>query len=177
MTLTIPSSGQWAGPMFSIDTFASHWMSYQTVASSAAAWGTANRAIYVPVRVPKRCVVRELGIGSGATATGNVDVGIYDPSGVRLVSSGSTAKTATSIQAVDVTDTTIGPGLYYLGLNNDTTTDTFVAFTSAAPLAVTRGVLTEALGSVTLPATATWVFDHTLAFMPLISALLVTEVS
>lgn len=177
MTLTIPAKGQWAGPLHSIDNMSS-WYSYQDNAVTSTAWGTQYRAVYVPVRVPVRCVVRKLGYASSTTATGNIDIGLYDASGVRLVSSGSTAKVgATSLAVVDVTDTTIGPGGYYIALNNDTTTDTFSCTSESAPRAAAYGLLTETLGSVVLPATATWIVNQTLTFSPVVSALLVTEVS
>jgi len=153
-------------------------MAWQGTALTASAWGTANRALYVPVRVPRACVVKELGFAAETTGTGNVDVGLYDAAGTRLVSTGSTAKIVTqAIQAIDVTDTPIQRGLYYLGLNNDTTTDTFASSALAAPIGAALGVLAEALGSVTLPATAAWAIDNTVAFIPVVTALLVTEVS
>jgi hypothetical protein len=146
--------------------------------STTTAWATQYRAIYVPVRVPQRVTVVELGVSNGTTATGNIDIGLYDSAGTRLVSTGSTAKSASAvIQAIDVTDTTIGPGLYYLGLNNDTTTDTVGCEIASAPLPAAMGVLAETLGAVTLPATASWGVSQTLGFVPFIVALLVTEVS
>lgn len=177
MTLTAPASALWTIPSFSIDTLSSGWVAPQAAMGTAVAWGTANRAIYSPVRVPRACVVRELAAGVGSTATGNIDIGLYTVGGIRLVSAGSQTKLASQMQVVDVTDTTIGPGLYYLGLNNDTTTDTFVAWNDGAPLASARGTLAEAVGAVTLPSTATWAFDHTLTFQPLVAALLITELA
>jgi hypothetical protein len=178
MSLSSVAQVPWASPRHAIDTWTDSWAAWFIATSSVVAWGTANRAIYVPVRVPRRCVVRELGAINGTTGAGNSDIGIYDASGVRLASTGSTAKTAaTEVQAIDVTDLTIGPGLYYMALNNSTTTDTFGAVSWAAPYPAAAGVLTEALGSVTLPATATWAVDNTLTFIPGITALFVTEVS
>lgn len=163
---------------YSIDNLTGGWMAYQAQPSTGTAWGTQYRAIYVPLCVPRRCVVRTLGASMSTTSTGNIDIGLYDAGGTRLVSSGSVAKSASSgVQVVDITDTTIGPGLYFLALNNDTTTDTFVALTDAAPTPASRGILTETLGSVVLPATATWVVDSALGFVPIITALLTTTVA
>ena len=178
MTLTVPSTGQWAGSHLSIDNLTGGWMAHTRGASTANAWGTANRAIYMPIRVPRRVIVRELGYASSTTGAGNIDIGLYDQSGTRLISTGSTAKSATAaLEAIDVTDTTIGPGLYYIGLNNSTTTDTFISVSTGTEQAAIQGVLIQAVGAVTLPATATWSIDHALEFIPIVSALLVTEVS
>ena len=178
MTLTSVGTGLWATSRHSIDTLADSWIAWQATANTTTAWGTANRAVYVPIRVPRRVIVRELAYSSAPTATGNIDIGLYDQGGTRLVSSGSVAKSGSSSETVrDITDTTIGPGLYYLALNNDTTTDTFTMCTETAVVATARGILTEAVGAVTLPATATWAIDNTLAFIPNLSALLITEVT
>jgi hypothetical protein len=152
-------------------------MSPQAGVTAVSAWGTQYRAIYVPVRVPRRVTVLELGAAVESTSTGNVDIGLYDRFATRLVSTGSTVKLSSLTQAIEATDTTIGPGLYYLALNNDTTTDTFTTWSLTAPAPAANGVLTETLGAVTLPATATWALDNTLTIVPVISALLVTEVS
>lgn len=177
MTLTVRPAGALAFPSHSIDNASNGWRASGGVTGNMA-WGTQYRAIYVPIRVPRRVVVRKMGWVTSGVAAGNSDVGIYDTSGTRLVSSGSTTNTSTTTTRVaDITDTTVGPGLYYFALNNDTTTDTFTAFSLAAPIPASRGVLTETLGSVTLPATATWAVDQTLVFIPYITALLVTEIS
>jgi hypothetical protein len=145
--------------------------------SAATAWGTANRALYIPIDIPRRVVIRKLAYSSSTTGAGNIDIGLYDASGTLLVSSGSTAKSTSSDDvAVDVTDTTVGPGLHYIALNNSTTADTFLAMAYSAPMAAGFGVLQEALGSVTLPATATWSLTSA-TFIPIVSALLVTAVS
>jgi len=179
MSLQTTTSVLWAGSRHSIDNVTNGWMTWQAGASSAVpAWGTQYRAIYVPVGVPRRCIVLELGFVNASTGAGNVDVGIYNSAGVRLVSTGTQAKgTTTSIWTYNVTDTTIGPGLYYIALNLDTATDTVYGTTATAPTPMARGLLTETLGSITLPATATWAYDQTLAFVPLVNALLVTEIS
>lgn len=178
MTLTRSyGAGVWPAPSFSIDTFNSAWIAHQSGPGSAVTWGVANRAVYVPVRVPRTGVVLKLAASVGATSTGNIDIGLYNTAGTRLVSSGSVTKLSSQTQVRDVTDTTIGPGLYYLALNNSTTTDSFHAWNEVGTWAVARGVLTEALGSVTLPDTATWAIDQTLTVVPIISALLVTELA
>lgn len=166
-------------PYHSIDTLNSGPRTGAMIGlTGATAWGTANRAIYVPVAVDRRVVVRKLWFASGNVGTGNYDLGLYDSAGTRLLARGSTAKPAAATEEVwDCTDTTIGPGLYYMALNNDTTTDTFHIDSHAAPNWAGCGVLEEALGSVALPATASWSLAQTLTLYPIMGMLLVTEVS
>lgn len=162
---------------FSIDTFRNGVAHFHT-GYGAVVWGTQYRAVYVPLRVRQRVTVRKLWVFHGSTGTGDFDVGIYDAAGTRLVSTGSTAKTAaTAVKVVDVTDTVVGPGLYYLALNADSATDTYQADSDPAPICASMGVLTETLGSVTLPATASWAADQTLALYPGAGAFVVTTVS
>ena len=145
------------------------------VSSSTATYPTADLAIYVPVRVKTRVVVRKM-LAAIATASGNVDIGIYNAGGTRLVSTSTTAAAAPLV--VDVTDTTLGPGLHYLAVVADNTTITFDRDNPTAPTLAASGVLTEQLGAgAALPATATWAVNQTLAYLPMVAALLVTEVS
>lgn len=177
MTLTAAPRSFWNPQNFSIDTVMarSSWLTATVSVTANQAWGTANRAIYIPIRVPRLCTVVKLAFGNGSTATGNYDIGLYNAAGTRLVSKGSTAKGVTQeMTVVDVADTTISAGTYYLALNSDSTTDTFMAIPFTAPTATARGALQQAVGAVTLPSTATFALDHTLAFWPVISALLST---
>jgi hypothetical protein len=143
-----------------------------TSPSAAAAYPTADLAIYTPVLVMVRVVVLKLFVAV-ASASGNLDVGLYDAAGIRLVSSGTTA--AAVPFTPDVTDTTIGPGLYYLAVVADNTTVTITRDSDAAPVCAATGLLTEQLGAGgTLPATATWVVPQTLAYYPVVAASLGT---
>lgn len=97
----------------------------------SAAWPAANRAIYIPFKVSEPILVKRLFVYNGATASGNADIGIYSSRAadrlpdVRLVSAGSTAQAGTSdLQVFDVTDTWLGPGLFYWAFALDNTTGT-----------------------------------------------------
>lgn len=175
MTVTTPAARMWMRT-HSIDT-ATHGFYPSLNSMAGATYPTANTAIYVPVVVRSRVVIRKLWLSSSSGATANIDLGVYDAAGTRLVSAGSTAKVADTEQVVDVTDTTIGPGLYYMAVNCSNTTDSIVVSSSNVPFLAGLGVLTEAVGSVTLPATATWAVDQTLTKYPLIGMLLGTVVS
>jgi hypothetical protein len=96
--------------------------------------------------------------GATVNASYNVDCGIYADAGkkpgVRLVSSGSTAQgTASEVQFVNVTDTTLMPGLIWLAL--------VCSSTSATLFRVAGSAIYDALfrmqeaAALPLPATAT----------------------
>lgn len=138
--------------------------------AASAAWPSANLAILVPFRLPAPLLVQRLFLLNGATASGNVDIGIYDVAGTRLLSTGSTAQSGTSaVQSVDVTDTPLAAGVFYLAL---ATADPTEAATGASMNEVanagsyarqsvtfgapSNGVSTNS-GAVTFPtATGTW---------------------
>lgn len=119
-------------------------------------WPAANRAIYMPFEVQDVCVAQQIGFAV-AVQSGNLDVGIYDVAGNRIVSKGSTAVGAAGIQAVDITDTTLGPGAYFLAMSVDNITASFSRVSSATTLVLESiGVQQQALGSVTLVDPATF---------------------
>lgn len=133
---------------------------------ASGTWPTNNKIFYCPIRVPYPINVLQMYINNGAAVSGNVDVGIYGPAGARLVNSGSTAQAGTSaVQTIDITDTAIGPGFFYLAMQVSNTTATN---TKAAPLVAilsAYGVLMEAAGGFGLPATATFA-TTTSAYLP-----------
>jgi hypothetical protein len=160
----------------SIDTMNDGLVAPQTIFGSAA-WPTADLAIYSPVIVRSRSVVKQLWYFNGVTATGNYDIGLYDAGGTALLRKGSTAKTTTSTEIVwDCTDTTIGPGIYYLALVCSNATDTFSVANPSAPALTAFGILTEA-AALPLPATATFALTHSLAAAPLVGMFLDTRVT
>lgn len=89
----------------------------------------ASGCIALPFRAQEGMVVTHLGWLNGSAAGSNHDIGIYTDTYVRLVSSGSTLGTGNSVwQWVDVTDTTLSPGVsYYLVKAVDATTANRIA--------------------------------------------------
>lgn len=125
-------------------------------APSSQILASSNQAEFIPFRLVAAISVVKLFVYNGATVSGNIDVGIYDKDGNRLVSSGTTAQAGVnSIQAFDVTDTAIGPGLFYLAVVLDNATGTVFQWVLGS---IAQG---QALGLATetsafpLPATAT----------------------
>lgn len=108
-----------ASPEFSIN------VQVAAVGSSASgAWFSANDPIALAFRLSEVAIAVELGWLNGSAAGGGVDVGIYDASWVRLVSTGAqTGSGNNAWQFVNVTDTTLLPGKrYYLAMARDNIT-------------------------------------------------------
>jgi hypothetical protein len=135
-----------------------------TGAAASSAWESANVGAYFPILIPSACVVRRLWWANGATvsASYNVDCGLYLDSGykpgARLISAGSTAQgTASEVQFVDVTDTTLAPGRYWIGMSCSSASATFFRAQTGASVAYSDAVFRfqENTSSMPLPATAT----------------------
>lgn len=123
---------------------------------TSAVWPAANRAIYVPFIVNKQVTAFQIAFQVG-TQSGNLDVGIYNEQGVRLVSSGSTAVAAPGLQAVNITDTTLTPALYFMAMCVDNVTAAFMRFSGISAIWLQAfGVQQQAVGVVTLPDPATF---------------------
>ena len=87
---------------------------------TSAVWPSANRAIFIPFRLWHPITARLLFVHNGAAVNGNLDVGLYDPDGNRLVSSGSTAQAGINvIQTLNIADTQLGPGWFYMAMAMD----------------------------------------------------------
>lgn len=143
----------------------------QTV--SGLAWPAANRAEFVPFRVPYPVTVYKLACGTGTANTGNFDLGIYDANGTRLVSTGSTPKTTAGVERIiDVTDTFLLPGLYYLAMAVDGTA-AYIQTSGQTWLSKMAGIR-EMSSAFALPATATFATAST-GNCPIVAAYLRSE--
>lgn len=136
---------------------------------ASAAWPSANLALYMPFSVSRPTLFVKLFCINGATATGNVDMGIYDWAGTRLVSIGSTAQSGTAAtQEFNITDTLIGPGRFYLAIAMDGTSGTLYRLQSTLQANREGGWLQEA-SAFPLPANATFA-SNTTNYQPAIGA-------
>ncbi len=124
----------------------------------SAVWPTANLALYMPMRIVAPYLVKTLWWANGATVTGNVDCGVYTGEGTLLFNAGSTAQaTINTIQKVSLgTAVLLVPGTYYLALNSSSGSATFQRTALTAQVALAAGQAQQAVGAVTLPATATF---------------------
>lgn len=92
-------------------------------APTSAAWSAANRALFIPFRLSRPITAVKMFVFNGTTVSGNLDVGIYNKDGVRLVSSGSVAQAGTSqVQVIDIADTFLDIGLFYMAMAMDNST-------------------------------------------------------
>lgn len=96
-------------------------------AFASGAFPAANATIYMPFRINRVITIATIEVMNGATVSGNVDVGIYDEGQRRVVNSGSTGQAGTNAaQSFNITDTPLGPGLFYMALACDNTSATFI---------------------------------------------------
>ena len=176
MTLAGRNYATWAVPTYSVNigevgvNCYGRAVDFSTGASGT--WPTADLAISQPVRIKTRVVVTKLYAGV-SISSGNVDIGLYDAGGTLLVSKGTAA--ATTSYSADITDTTVGPGLFYIALVADNTTLQCVFDNDVAPMYATAGVMTQQLGAgAALPSSATWTVPQTLAYVPEVAVFLGT---
>ena len=110
----------------SINSLGQARMSQSGATPASAAWPVANTAYYFPFTVADTVTFTRGHLYNGATATGNVDIGIYSESGTRLASTGATAQAGTSaVQTIAFTaSVTLTPGRYYMGLSLSSATGT-----------------------------------------------------
>jgi len=95
---------------------------------SSIAWGAGmvDNALFIPFLLEKQITVNFLWWFNGAAVAQNVDCGIYDVDGNRLVSTGVTLSTgANDIQSVAVTPTKLGPGIFYIAITSNNAAQTF----------------------------------------------------
>lgn len=105
----------------------------------SATWPVANVALYMPITLQTPAIAYQLWVWNGATTSGNFDIGLFNESGTKLVSSGATAQSGTSsIQLVDIADTLLPVGTTWIGLAFPNTTATVLRinppFRYTAPL-------------------------------------------
>jgi hypothetical protein len=133
-------------------------LSANSVAAAASAvWPTANTAIYIPLLVTEDITVTKLWWHNGATASGNVNMALYTGAGAQVsgTETGSTAQgTINVIQEVNIADTALTAGLYYIAIVMDNTTGTMFRHSVGAAINRAMGLATEA-GVFDLPANAT----------------------
>lgn len=139
---------------FSISGLIQQTSTLATVSSVAA-----NKPSAFPFVLDEAITVYQLGWINGSAAGGNADIGIYDSvAGVptnRLVSAGSTACAGNSVwQFVDVTDTVIPAGGYFLAYCRDDAVAGRIIVHDAAwgqPLMALAGVMDSGTAQFPLP--------------------------
>jgi hypothetical protein len=124
---------------------------------SPGTYPSSDRAFYFPVLVPEPTIVTKLSCSIGSASSGNIDLGVYDEAGTRVVSTGSTAMgSASALQVIDVTDTLLTPGAYYLAVAVDNTTARLSNFSGPLFASCALMGIREQNSAFPLPATATF---------------------
>lgn len=147
------SPGPTAAAWHSIDTLTYGPIAPQQTATASVSWAT-NAILYIPTVVPRACTVKKLWANFSVATGDGFYLGLYDLAGTRLTSGNASA--STSHMVIDVTDVTIGPGIYYLAtLINSGSGDTYYGYTSTTVTQLRAlGIYYESGSS--LPATATF---------------------
>ena len=129
---------------------------------------SANRAVYVPVRVTKAITLTYLWCFNGGTVSGNVCMALYDASFARLATSGSVAQSGTNTLQKFSVSQALTPGLYFIGHATNNTTGTYFQWTTTTTdLVRAAGVGMEA-PAFPLPATATFSATNDQGRLPLV---------
>lgn len=111
-------------------------------ASASGAWVSANDPLALPFVLRKGGTVTQLGWLNGSAAGGGVDLGIYNTSWVRMISTGAqTGSGNTAWQWIDVTDTPLAAGRYYLAMSRDNITASRQLFVNHTALASLMGLM------------------------------------
>ncbi len=162
--LPIISSYGACGAAFSVAIF----NSVITAGGGAALWPSANLALYFPFRLSAPYVMRTMWWANGTAVAGSVDAGIYGRDGTKLYSTGLTAQAGTStVQSVSLaTPLCLQPDMYYMAMNSSAGSATFNRTAYGVEQSKSGGFAQQAVGAVTLPATASMAAIAT-AYQPL----------
>ncbi|MEM3117107.1 MAG: hypothetical protein QW136_01755 [Nitrososphaerales archaeon] len=139
-----------------IDTPAGQYKSVSGAGGSTTGWA-ANRAVYTSIYISAPVTVTFMAFNA-STASGNYDIGIYNWTGTRLVSSGSTAMVS-GANVNDITDTSLLPGWYFAALAVDNATAVITASVLAPVGAITAMGLRTQENAFPLPNTATFAIN------------------
>lgn len=144
---------------------------YELEYCNTRTWPVANLARFYPFTLTEPTTFVKL-FFVGGIASGNVDMGIYDEKGTRLVSAGSTVVAFTnSVQEFDITDTLIGPGRFYLAIAIDNTSITIYGSIGTGDTADLRMCgLREKTSGFPLPATVTFGPASNAGYLDMIAA-------
>lgn len=144
---------------------------------ASGAWESSNLAKWVPILVQKPLVIYGFVWLNGTTASGNLDVGVYDNNLKRLASLGSTAQSGTSVmQSASLGSAlSLDPGTYNLAMAMDNATGTLSqqALNVSANVACGRvSAVGQMASAFPLPSTLTYANPTTIARIPVLAAAL-----
>lgn len=135
---------------------------------SSIAWASAaaNLAGFYPFTLARSYTVAAVFWVNGSTSSGNVDVGIYDTTGTKKASIGSTAQGTINVFQSAALSVTLTPGQYFFAMVADNATGQYAATTLSVRKLRAYGVRQRST-SFPLPADAsTWAGETTLGYVP-----------
>lgn len=152
-------SGSRHKPTISILSVESLGVAFRLLANatpSSGTWPVANKAIFVPFALAVPFRVQRAWWANGATASANVDCGVYTAGGALLGSVGSTVQAGTNVVQSAALSLLLTPGSYYLALVLSATTGTILR-TTALNVAVGEPAvgMAQQTSAFPLPATVT----------------------
>jgi len=137
----------------------------QLLTWSSTTWPVASAAILLPFSIQSALTVQRCAWSNGAAVSGNVDCGIYNEDGTRVVSLGSTAQAGVNSVQTATLSASLVAGSYFMALALDNTTGTILA-TAPASASIGRCVgIQWATTFFPLGATATFA-NPTNAYIP-----------
>ncbi|MCI0408845.1 MAG: hypothetical protein L0191_09820 [Acidobacteria bacterium] len=126
-----------------------------TETNAAVAWPSVNDPLAIPFAISSAMTVTHLGWLNGSAPADNFDVGVYDTAFERLVSTGSTVRVGANVwQYVNVADTPLVAGRYYLAASSDGVSVNQQLWSTAGVLAgvmAFAGIFDSATNSFPLP--------------------------
>jgi hypothetical protein len=146
--------------MVSVFTRGIGWVDESISETAPVSANIGSYIYYLPIILPASCTVRRVWWANGATAAGDTfEAGIYADDGdakpgARLLYGSAATSGTNSVQFVDVTDTIIGPGRYWLAWVKASGTSAIFRSQVSASDAVNAALMFHESGT-TLPATAT----------------------
>lgn len=116
-----------------------------------------NVVQYIPIVVPKAVTVYEAMWNNGGTVSGNIDAGLMDAQGHRLVNTGPVLQSGvSSLQVAALTPTLIQAGIVYAAFSQDNTSGTVYRMgTGNFAILEACGVAQQTTGTFGIPATWT----------------------
>lgn len=122
----------------------------------SSAWIAANRALFTPFNLYSEVTLYSLFCVNGVAISGNVDIGIYDAVGTKIVSTGSTGQAGIHrVQNINITPTVLGAGLFYLAMVMDNGTGQVLRRSIGGSVGRCEG-LYQMAAAFPLPANATF---------------------
>lgn len=148
----LPSAGA-ITPLGDLNTLAGS-MAALDLSTGSAVWPGVNAVIVLPFSLPYAATFSRVSWFNGAAVSGNLDVGIYNEDGTKIVTNGSVAQAGIStIQVVNLTSTPLAAGSYLFAMVFDNTTAQMTRWTTSNGTTFAALGVMAATNAFPLPAT------------------------